>query len=298
MMDHRYKRVTWGAGEDRARTSLNNWKEPLRLDRLARNAGRIDRVFCLSLGDIWDNEVDPIWRRDAFSIMERTPNLLYLLLSKRIGNAIKMCDPFAGLPGLPSNCALGATMVNQDEWGRDIDKLKRAGERLGARFTFASVEPMLGPIDTHGELPDWVIAGGESGPNARPMHPDWARGLRDQCVNAGVPFFFKQWGEWSPFAPTAYYSDETLGGHCGGPSQLSHIEDHRGRRLAPGKVEATWDGGNRMIGELRNESSHRWGRGDCLTMDYIRVGKGRAGHLLDGIEWHQFPTTRASDPAP
>jgi protein gp37 len=196
MMDLRYGRVRWGAGEDRVRTSAANWNLPLKWDRAAAAAGKIATVFCLSLGDIWDNEVDPLWRRDAFAVMDRTPNLLYLLLSKRIGNACKMCDPLAGNPPLPRNAALGATMATQDEWERDLPKLKDAGRDLGARFTFASVEPMLGPIDTKKALPDWVICGGESGRGARPMNPQWARDLRDQCAVGGVPFFFKQWGEW------------------------------------------------------------------------------------------------------
>lgn len=202
LMDIRYGRVRWGAGEDRVRTSVANRKEPMKWSRAAAAAGRIDTVFTLSLGDIWDKEVDPRWRHDAFDVMEDTPHLLYLLLSKRIGNAIRMCDPMAGNRCLPRNAALGATMVNQPEWDRDLPKLKEAGERLGARFTFASVEPMLGPIEARGDLPDWVIVGGESGPGARPMHLDWARSLRDQCADAGVPFFFKQWGEWVPKGPT------------------------------------------------------------------------------------------------
>ncbi|WLB69144.1 DUF5131 family protein [Bradyrhizobium elkanii] len=192
MMDHRYGKVRWGAGEDRHRTSAANWKQPLKWQRAAAAAGRIDTVFCLSLGDIWDNEVDALWRDQAMEVMEQTPNLLYLLLSKRIGNAIRMCDPMRGGPALPVNAALGATMVNQEEWDRDMPKLKEAGRMLGARFTFASVEPMLGRIFTRNNLPDWVIVGGESGRQPRHMHPDWARYMRDECAVAGVPFFMKQ----------------------------------------------------------------------------------------------------------
>lgn len=198
IMDTRYGRVRWGAGEDRVRTK-STWRDPYKWDKAAKAAARIDTVFCLSLGDIWDNEVDPRWRRDAFDVMHATPNLLYLLLSKRIGNAVKMCDPAAGHRTLPPNAAVGATMVNQEEWDRDMRKLQEAGKALGAKFTFASVEPMLGPINAGGVLPDWVIVGGESGHGARPMHPDWVRSLRDQCATSGVPFFFKQWGEWAPY---------------------------------------------------------------------------------------------------
>lgn len=196
MMDHRMGRVRWGAGEDRKRTGTATWSEPIRINSRAAAAGRIETVFCLSLGDIWDTEVDAAWQHAAFQVMESTPHLVYLLLSKRIGNAVRMCDPEKGGRPLPRNAALGATMVNQAEWDRDIAKLKEAGARLGALFTFSSIEPMLGPIDAHGLFPDWVIVGGESGPGARPMHPDWTRSMRDQCAAAGVPFFFKQHGEW------------------------------------------------------------------------------------------------------
>jgi protein gp37 len=237
LMQDRFHRVTWGSGEDRVRTSPATWAEPARLDRLAKAAGRIDTVFCLSLGDIWDKEVDPAWRREAFDVMRRTPNLLYLLLSKRIGNAERMCDALAGNPGLPENAALGATLVNQDEWDRDMPKLRSAAGMLGARFGFVSVEPMLGPIRMGGSTPGWVICGGESGPNARPMHPDWARGLRDQCKAAGVPFFFKQWGEFAP--------DDPLAEHTA----------------------------------------------------MCRLGKHKAGALLDGIEWREGPSrARARTP--
>jgi protein gp37 len=207
MMDDRLGRVKWGTGEDRSLTSASNWAQPLKWDRAASAAGRIDTVFCLSLGDIWDNEVDPLWRRRAFDLMDKTPNLLWLLLSKRIGNAIKMCDPSTGERPLPRNAALGSTMVNQAEWNRDAPKLRHAGKTLGVRFTFASIEPMLGTMDVRENTPDWVIVGGESGSHARPMHPDWPRAIRDQCAAAGVPFFFKQWGEWAPIDD---YPSETV----------------------------------------------------------------------------------------
>jgi protein gp37 len=201
MMDKRYGRVRWGSGEDRVRTSASNWNEPLRWDRAAAASGRKAKVFCLSLGDIWDNEVDPLWRRQAFEVMERTPNLIYLLLSKRIGNAERMCDPCAGNPLLPRNAALGATMGNQEEYDRDRMKLKHVGEVLGALFTFASIEPMLGPIILDSNAPDWIIVGGESGRNARMMDPRWARDLRDGSARFGRKFFMKQMTRKEPIPP-------------------------------------------------------------------------------------------------
>lgn len=191
MMAERYGRVEWGAGQDRSRTSHANWQQPLRWDRVAQAGGSRPTVFCLSLGDIWDNEVDPRWRRDLFDLIDKTPHLIWLLLSKRIGNAVKMCDPMAGKSCLPPNAALGATMVTQEEWDRDAPKLQAARDCLGAAFSFASVEPMLEEIDPH-TAPDWVICGGESGRDARLMHPQWARDLRDRCATIRIPFFMKQ----------------------------------------------------------------------------------------------------------
>lgn len=100
---------------------------------------------------------------------------------------------------------------------------------------------------------DWVIAGGESGPNARPMHPDWARGLRDQCQAAGVPFFFKQWGEWKPDCPYPFDIDHTNKNNMGNGTV----------RRAPGTLD-----GNYLM---------------------RRYGKKAAGRLLDGREWNEFP---------
>lgn len=264
MMDHRLGRVKWGPGEDRKRTSPDNWKQPLKWDREAKIAGKIATVFSLSLGDIWDNEVDPRWRREAFDVMDQTPNLLYLLLSKRIGNAIKMCDPRAGNRLLPENCALGATMIDQEEWDRDLPKLIEATMVLDARFSFASVEPMLGPINAHGTFPNWVICGGESGPHARPMHPQWARSLRDQCAAASVPFFLKQWGEW--------LSGEANHG------QFDTYPMHSYRRCDNHSYD--WPSHS----AVQNFGTHA----DRLS-GARRVGKKTAGRLLDGVEHSAFP---------
>lgn len=204
LMDTRYGRVRWGAGEDRARTAPGNWEMPYRWDRTAAAAGRRATVFCLSLGDIWDVEVDPLWRYQAFDVMRDTPNLIYLLLSKRIGNARRMTDvrKHGSSAPLPPNAALGATMVNQQEWDRDVAKLRDAAEASGALFTFASVEPMLGPIeigDTY--CPDWVICGGESGRGARDMPEEWAENLLGQVTARGRAFFMKQMARKAPVPP-------------------------------------------------------------------------------------------------
>lgn len=130
--------------------------------------GRRRRVFCASLADVFDNEASPSWRADLFDLIEKTPHLDWLLLTKRIGNVHRMMiDVAASLfwmdrldtGSLPANVWLGATVVNQDEFDRDAHKLLS----VPASVRFLSVEPMLGPIRGAPSIRafDWVIVGGE-----------------------------------------------------------------------------------------------------------------------------------------
>lgn len=213
---------TFGPQAIRHRTGKDNWRKPMQWQAKAAEFqalhGRRQRVFCASLADVFDNKVPDQWRDDLWTLIDYTRDLDWLLLTKRIGNVGNMLPlPFDFAEKFP-HVWIGATICNQAEADRDIPKLLN----VDARVRFLSIEPMLGPIDLTGEwltaklgaypfrtlppehrtklieLLDWVIVGGESGPGARPMHPDWARSLRDQCALAGVPFLFKQWGEWSP----------------------------------------------------------------------------------------------------
>jgi protein gp37 len=113
---------------------------------------------------------------------------------------------------------------------------------------------------------DWVICGGESGPGARPMHPDWARSLRDQCVTAGVPFFFKQWGEWQN------------GSLLPSDGRFDRVVYSDGEVVGVTEQEIT-----AALKESRKEHS---ARRPCVM---ARVGKKAAGDLLDGVQWHEFP---------
>lgn len=194
LMDTRYGRVRWGAGEDRVRTSESNWQQPRRWNRAAEREGRRPFVFCASLADVFDNEVDPVWRADLFRLMEETPALVWLLLTKRIGNVLKMTDPERGNPLLPRNAAIGASMPNQAEYDRDARKLADVKAASAPLFTFGSFEPLLGPVLLDGDAPDWIIVGGESGREARPMDVAWARSLRQQATARGRVFNFKQVG--------------------------------------------------------------------------------------------------------
>lgn len=218
--------VKWGSGQPRRRTSDANWRMPLKWNREAERTGVRPRVFCASLADVFDNEVDPAWRADLFKLIADTQNLNWLLLTKRVGNVMKMANEVADMPRTgshtghliahqwrngspPKNVWLGATVVNQEEADRDIPKLLT----VPAAKRFLSIEPMLVPMllpferlrewnriallnqQEHAvSRIDWVIVGGESGPGARPMSPDWARSIRDQCEEARVALFVKQMG--------------------------------------------------------------------------------------------------------
>ena len=161
------------------------------------------KVFVCSWSDFFIEEADK-WRDEAWDIMRNTRWLTYQLLTKR-PERIANCLPSDWGKGWP-NVWLGVTAENREMWDERVSVLKP----ILAAVHFVSYEPALGPlgdIDLSGI--EWMICGGESGPNARPMHPDWARSLRDQCVAASVPFFFKQWGEWGPYQG----SELTIGGN-------------------------------------------------------------------------------------
>lgn len=259
--------VQWGPGSPRRRTSEANWKLPLKWNREAMGAKlkhEIEhdqalrrgekpaynplpspRVFCASLADWLDDEVPIEWLADLLALIHQTPNLDWLLLTKRpknwkplmeaalefYANSIKnvLTDDEAdimnwlaawirndGIDPIPENVWIGTTVENQEMADKRIPQLLS----IPAKVRFLSCEPLLEMIDlgwpiagapadvwkggepTHADRIHWVIAGGESGPKARPMHPDLARSLRDQCEASGVPFFMKQMGGVrKPFPP-------------------------------------------------------------------------------------------------
>lgn len=187
-LSRRYKRAEWGHGKPRLMASESYWRQPLKWSAAANGAR--PRVFCASMADVFDNEVPEEWRARLFDLIEATPNIDWLLLTKRIGNVLKQ-----GIGEPRDNVWLGISVVNQEEADRDIPKLLR----VPARVRFISYEPALGPIyrDNWRGI-DWLICGGESGPGARMMQPDWARSIRDQCKAHGVAFFMKQMTKKAP----------------------------------------------------------------------------------------------------
>ena len=234
------------------------------------------RVFVNSMSDLFHQDVDSRYIGNVFQIMQKAKQHKFLILTKR---ADRMAD-------ILSQWDDGHDPISWPEWplpniwlGVSVENQKTADERIpllmqtAAAVRFVSCEPLLGPLDfwkfatreetfgsmfdhrgSYGFYPglpkepvkyhegiDWVIVGGESGSNARPMHPDWARSIRDQCVDAGVPFFFKQWGEWVPFEQVEF---------------------------DPAKERTGIQIGNQGM---------------------TKIGKKKAGRLLDGREWNEFP---------
>ncbi|WP_010137557.1 DUF5131 family protein [Oceanicola sp. S124] len=183
--------VQWGPHGARRRTKT--WGNPVRWNKAAEGAAERPRVFCASLADVFDNHrsIEDAWRLDLWHLIDQTPNIDWLLLTKRPQNIVKFAPERWFIGGIPRNVWLGTTVENQEEADRRIPHLIQCP----ARVRFLSCEPLLGPVSIrrYTSKLEWVITGGESGPNFRHADPDWFRSLRDQCADAGVPFLFKQW---------------------------------------------------------------------------------------------------------
>lgn len=294
----RAMKVLWGVGEERHLAASSTWKQPVKWDRahgeFFASHGRRQRVFCASLADVFDNEVSSLWRAQLFALIAATPNLDWLLLTKRVGNAkemiqeaMELIDVNAFYPVVKawpwSNVWLGATIINQEEADRDIPKL------LGvpAAKRFLSMEPLLGPVDLWPTLIphmhkgidrhalDWVIVGGESRSGARPMHPGWAKSLRDQCAAADVPFLFKQWGEYGTKAMRMTDGQPVF-------RQFDSFQQW------VNKAQTWINGGiclDRHGTELKNGADMARARdSDAFPVTIMhKLGKKAAGRLLDGV---------------
>jgi protein gp37 len=193
----------WGSRGTRRFFGDKHWQEPLAWNREAKNLQQRKRVFCASMADVFEDRRDlDKWRDHLWDLIGKTPWLDWLILTKRPENLAKMI-PWTN--NWPSNVWVGITAENQERAIERIPVLLK----YHAPVRFVSCEPLLGPVDLSqwlnqgdqkhpSEGIDWVIVGGESGFKARPMHPVWARSLRDQCVAAHILFHFKQWGCWRP----------------------------------------------------------------------------------------------------
>ncbi|PVA66190.1 DUF5131 family protein [Mycobacteroides abscessus] len=239
------------------------------------------RIFVNSMSDLFHDRVTDEFIARVFAVMALAPQHTFQVLTKRHGrmrsllNSDRFIEQFQEAwettPGPDGPEAYAPPWPLPNVWlGVSAEDQKRADLRIPALLDtpaavrFVSAEPLLGPINLHtdpieagspfwGSQLNWVIVGGESGPGARPMHPDWARSMRDQCVAAAVPFLFKQWGEWAPVDRDEITSKPT--------------------------VTLALDGQDTYY-------AHR-NHADVATL--ARVGKKRAGRELDGRTWDQYP---------
>ena len=268
------------------------------------------KIFVNSMSDLFHESVPDEWIDRIFAVMALCPQHTFQVLTKRPERMRAYLAPFDGrradglgmavvdlgyqgpmeeLPWPLPNVWLGVSVEDQVTADTRIPYLLQTP----AAVRFMSAEPLLGPMDLgwlevsaleradvlqgklHGlttsgsrcwtkvGMPrlDWVIAGGESGAGARPMHPNWARSLRDQCATAGVPYFFKQFGEWAPVHSSVLPAS--------GPGIATVLPDGRVREWQPDYPEA------------------RLTSPDMRMME--RLGKARAGRLLDGVEHNGMP---------
>jgi protein gp37 len=266
----------WGKDTERRVFGEKHWAEPLRLNRWAKDSGMRERVFCGSMCDVMEDHLEAERQRPLlYELIEQTPHLDWLLLTKRPQNFRRFL-PKGWLSDPLQNVWLMTTVESQAQTWRAVELMTTPAAVRGL-----SCEPLLGPLDLTcidyrtegsgdpcsvdalsgnfrslgggGRLPriDWVICGGESGHTARPMHPDWARSLRDQCQAAQVPFFFKQWGEWIEFSQSGLVEY---------PPACQTIQTRQSTRPK-----------------------------QCPEITLCRVGKKAAGRLLDGQEWNEVP---------
>lgn len=214
----RYGHQVWGHGVPRRYFGDKHWKDPIRWNAKAKKARKRMKVFCASMADILDNEVDQKWRDRLWELIVECDWIDWLLLTKRIGNARSMLPhQWYGIGELPANVWFGISVVNQEEARRDIPKLLR--DLSGTLWL--SIEPqlewiMLDPkwLDCQGEsefdvLPtiSWIVVGGESGSHSRRFDLQWARAIQKQCKTWNVPFFMKQVGS------NAYLDDKPMKGY-------------------------------------------------------------------------------------
>lgn len=292
------------------RQGLDPWKVVLHHDRLDQPLKwkKPRRIFVNSLSDLFHDDVPFEFIHEVYATMRQSPQHTYQILTKRpkrmmeCVSRIKSFELMGWAKGFYSHVWLGVSIENQETADERIPLLLQTP----AAKRFVSAEPLLGPIDLtripvecggvcalRGARPawhplDWVIAGGESGPGARPMHPDWARSIREQCQAAGVPFFFKQWGEWKPISEMSQQENAAL--YVSNRKAREHenqadVDDCYGMRCTKETSCIRHDGAAFAItdpGAFEMRNGHP-------AMTTFRVGKKTAGAMLDGREHKEWP---------
>lgn len=185
----------WGPKAERRFFGDAHWRGPLSWNAKAEGEAVRPRVFCASMADVFEDLPELNTHRERlWDLIEATPHLDWLVLTKRPQNVLRLSR---WKDDWPKNVWLGTTVELQ----KRAEELLPYLAEIPAAVRFISAEPLLGPLDLSpwlGSVIDWVITGGESGPKARPASPAWFRSLHFQCMEASVPFHFKQWGDWAP----------------------------------------------------------------------------------------------------
>lgn len=244
-----------------------SWKDLTGTDRPGKpwlnGYPRIIFVNDLSDGFCPGGVAPETWLEPHLAAMAKSPHI-WMLLTKWPGRMRKFFDNHP----IPDNFWLGTSVLRQSNMWR-VDQLLQ----MDAKVRFVSAEPLLGALDfsqNGGPLDvariygvNWVAAGGESGTNARPMHPGWIRSLRDQCIDSGTPFCLKQWGEWVPNLPEAGY----------------HNPPNSGERWGTVDIEGNWF--PFTTAWTGDRGKYEW--------PMVKAGKHKAGRSLDGQLWNQMP---------
>jgi protein gp37 len=184
----------WGVDKPRRFFADKHWNEPKKWNDEAKANSTNEFVFCASMADWAEDRDDLIEPRARLcKLVEDTPNLIWLLLTKRVENVVNVV-PDHWLNGAPRNAWFGVTTENQNRYDERINILLGLREHLNAAKVWLSIEPQVGPVDLRGKPVDWVIVGGESGAGCRPFSVEWARSLREQSREVGAAYFLKQLG--------------------------------------------------------------------------------------------------------
>ncbi|WP_373537718.1 DUF5131 family protein [Microcoleus sp.] len=157
------------------------------------------RIFVNSMSDLFHEEVPIDFLKEVFEVMRKTPHHIYQILTKRDKRLVELAPQLEW----SDNIWMGVSVENQNYVHR-VDSLRQ----VDAKVRFLSCEPLLGPLQLDLTGIHWVIVGGESGQKHRPMQVEWAQSIRDQCQEAGVAFFFKQWGGRTPKAAGRILDDK------------------------------------------------------------------------------------------
>lgn len=243
-------------GQEKYKNGFN--KVVFHPEELNRDFGRKSKmIFVNSMSDTFHADISKFQISKMLEYCSFNKQHIFQILTKRAARV----EEFS----YPPNVWLGVT-VEKENYKNRIEFLRHTD----AKVKFLSCEPLLGDL---GELDltgiDWVIAGGESGPGARPMHPDWVRNIQKQCQEQNVPFFFKQWGEWIPSEQALRLSTFKRMGILSKDGSLSY-------KTYPSEVK-------KWTEQTKDPIKHIPG------VFVLKVGKTNSGAILDGKEYKEFP---------